>query len=425
MKFFSSARVILPGLIGNVLEWYEFSIYGYFAVDIAHQFFPKQDRLSSLLETFAVFAIGYFMRPLGAVFFGYCADRLGRKKVLPISIVIMAIATMAIGLIPGYDKIGLWAGVLLVFFRLLQGFAVGGEYSSSIVYVIEQTPPKKRGLLGSLTLFGAYFGMLLGSSVATLISYLAKGTPYHDFAWRIAFLLGIFLGAVGIYIRKKMPETPEFSLAKKEGKLEQNPLKNLIRFHRMSVLLGIGITILPAIAGFIVFSYLPTYTSQYGKMAEDQSLILNTLALIITLIGIPTMGYLSDRFGRFPFLFLSPILLITCSYFLFLPLLESSALTLFIAQAILGLMICTSEAVIPSTLASLFPVGERCSGIALSVNIANGFFGGTAALVATYLIGKTGNLYAPSWYIMFAGVISLISAIALFKLFRKKIMSTG
>lgn len=284
MKFFSSARVIVPGLIGNILEWYEFSIYGYFAADIAHQFFPKQDRLSGLLETFAVFAIGYFMRPLGALFFGYFADRFGRKKILPISIIMMAIATTAIGLIPGYNKIGAWAGLLLVFFRLLQGFAVGGEYSSAIVYVIEQTPPGKRGLFGSLTLFGAYFGMLLGSSVAALISYLAKDTSYYEFAWRIAFLFGIFLGTIGIYIRKKMPETPEFSLAKKEGRLEKNPLKNLFCFHRMKVLLGIGITLLPAVSSYLVFSYLPTYTSQYGKIAEDQSLTLNTLALIVMLL---------------------------------------------------------------------------------------------------------------------------------------------
>ncbi len=421
MGLLSKTRRILPGLIGNILEWYEFSIYGYFAVDIARQFFPEQDRFSALLETFAVFAIGYFMRPFGAVFFGYFGDRFGRKKVLSLSIIMMAVATMAIGLIPGYDTIGLWAGVFLVLFRLLQGFAVGGEYSSAIVYNIEQTVPKRRGLLGSLTLFGAYFGMLLGSSVAALVSYLAKDTPYYEMAWRLAFLLGIFLGAIGIYMRKKMPETAAFLMAKKAGRLVRNPLKTVVQLHRLKVLLGIGMTLLPAVASYIVFAYLPTYTSQYGQVEKDQALLLNTFALMIMLMGIPVMGYLSDRFGRFPFLFLSPILLLLFSYGLFVPLVGSSLWTIFLSQALLGLMICTSEAVIPATLASLFPIGERCSGIALSVNIANGFFGGTAPLFVTWLIGKTGDIYAPSGYIMGIAVISLLSAWAAFKLFRKNI----
>lgn len=321
MKYFHSARILFTGLIGNVLEWYEFAIYGYFAADIAHQFFPEQDRFSSLLETFAVFAIGYFMRPVGALVFGYFADRLGRKKILPISILMMAIATMAIGLIPSYKFIGIWAGILLIFFRLLQGFAVGGEYSSSIVYVTEQTVPKKRGLFGSLTLFGAYFGILLGSFVAALVSHLAKETAYRESAWRIAFIIGVLLGALGIYIRKKMPETPDFTDAKLRGKIVHNPLKNLFRFHRMAILLGCGITLLPAVSSYLVFTYLPTYISQYGKIPEDESLTLNTLALIVMLIGIPIVGYLSDRFGRFPFLFLSPVLLILCSHLLFSPLL--------------------------------------------------------------------------------------------------------
>ena len=408
-------------MIGNVLEWYEFAIYGYFAVDIAHQFFPETDRFSSLMQTFAVFAIGFFMRPLGAIVFGYFADRLGRKKILPISIILMACATMAIGLIPTHAQIGVWSGFLLVLFRIMQGFAVGGEYSSSIAYIIEQTPRAKRGFIGSLTLFGAYFGILLGSAVSALISFLAKDTAYYEYAWRGAFLLGIFLGLLGLYIRKNMPETPDFIEAKMEGRLLKNPLKDLFASHFKTVLLGVGMTLLPAVCSWLIMAYFPTYTTQYGKIAEYQTLAIETATLIVILVAIPIFGRLSDRVGRFLFLFASPILLFVFSYFLFQPLLGSSLFAIFLAQGLLAVMYIMSEAVVPATLASMFPVNQRCTGIALSVNISNGFFGGTAPLVATFLIQKTGHVSSPSWYIMAVALISLCAAIIAFKSYHGRI----
>jgi MHS family proline/betaine transporter-like MFS transporter len=421
MHLLRFVRVILPALIGNVLEWYEFAIYGYFAVDIAHQFFPEQDRSSGLIQIFAVFAIGFIMRPVGAIVFGYFADRLGRKKILPISIIMMAVATMAVGLIPTHGQIGIWAGLLLVLFRIIQGVAVGGEYSSSIAYVIEQTPKPKRGFFGSLTLFGAYFGILLGSAVCASISYLAKDTPYFEYAWRGAFLLGILLGLLGLYIRKNMPESPEFIEAKRKNKLLKNPLKDLIRNHPRTIFLGVGMTLLPAVSSWTIMGYFPTFTSQYGKVAEYQVLTLATCTLLVTLAAIPIFGYLSDRFGRFPFLLASPIFLFLFSYFLFKPLLSSSLMVIFLAQAALAVMYIMSEAVIPATLASIFPVNQRCTGIAISVNISNGFFGGTAPLVATFLIKETGRIFAPSWYIMFIALISLGAAIATHKYFHRTV----
>lgn len=412
-------RIVAPALIGNILEWYEFAVYGYFAVDIAHQFFPETDRFSSLIKTFAVFSIGFFMRPLGAVVFGYFADRLGRKKILPISIIAMAIATMAIGLIPTYEQIGIWAGLLLVVFRIVQGFALGGEYSSSIAYVIEQSPQNKRGLLGSLTLFGTNFGLLLGSSIAALLTYLAKDTAYYAYAWRGAFVLGIFLGLLGLYIRKNMPETPEFIEAKKKGLLLKNPLKNLFLSHKKPLFLGIGMVLLPAVTSWLILSYFPTFTTQFGKITKYQSLTLETGTLLVILLAIPIFGYLSDRLGRFLFLFTSPILLFGFSSFLFRPLLSSSLGAVFFAQSVLAVMCVMAEAVLPATLASIFPVNQRCTGIALCVNIANGYFGGSTPLIATLLIKKTGQIYSPSWYIMLTALISLCATILCFKMYRK------
>ena len=413
-------RVILPALIGNVLEWYEFSIYGYFAVDIAHQFFPKQDRISALIETFAVFAIGFLMRPVGAVIFGYFADKVGRKKILPISILMMAVATMSIGLIPTYNQIGVLAGVLLLIFRMIQGAAVGGEYSSSIAYIIEQAPKPRKGLMGSLTLFGAYFGILLGSGVCALISYEMKNSPYYEYAWRGAFLLGIFLGILGLYIRKNMPETPEFIEAKKKGQLLENPLGDLLKSHLKPLLLGIGMTMLPAVCSWMIMAYFPTYIAEYGKIAQYQSLVLETCTLVVILVSIPIFGFFSDRIGRFFFLFASPILLFFASYFLFHQVLSSSLWAVFIAQASLASMYILSEAILPATLASIFPVNQRCTGIALSVNVANGFFGGTAPLIATLLIKGTGNVNSPSWYVMVIAMVSLFAASIALKKYGKQ-----
>lgn len=408
---FNRIRIIFSGVIGNILEWYEFALYAYFATNIAQQFFPNTDKFLSLLNTFGVFAIGYLMRPLGAVFFGYFGDRFGRKKTLSISIILMAIATTSIGLIPSYQSIGMWAGVLLVLCRSLQGIAVGGEYSSSVVYIIEQAPAKQRGFFGSLSLFGGYFGMLLGSSVSTLVNHLAYGTPYYNYAWRFSFMIGLLLGVLGFYIRTRMPETPAFVEEERKHKLLANPVWDILRFHPTLVLRGVGITLLPAVASYTLFTYLPTHIAQYGSLSLEKALMLNTMALIVILIGIPSIGFLSDRFGRRNFLLGAPILVFMFSFLFFKMFSQISMLYVFIAQALLGLMYCCSEAVIPAFLASMFAVNQRCTGVALSLNIANGFFGGTAPLVATLLIQKTHNYSAPSIYIMAIAVIAMIATL--------------
>lgn len=407
MRLLRFVRVILPALVGNILEWYEFAIYSYFATDISHQFFPQQDALSALIETFAVFAMGLLMRPIGALIFGYFADTLGRKKVLPISIILMALSTGAIGCVPSYAQIGIWSGILLVLCRMLQGLSVAGEYSSSMAYVFEQAPHRKKGFLGSLTLFGAYLGIILGSGVSTLLSYFAKDTLYYDYAWRGAFIVGLFLGILGLYLRRNLPETPEFIEAKSTGRLLKNPVKDLIFSHPKKLLLGIGLTLSPAIASWLAIAYFTTYTTRYGKMAEYQALALETYTMLLVLIAIPIIGYLSDRIGRFFFWFFSPFLLLIFSYALFHPLLSSSIGVVFLAQGTFALMYVMSEALIPSTLASIFPVNQRCTGIALCLNFTNGLFGGTVPLVATLLIEKTGYLYAPAGYLMLSTLVTL------------------
>jgi MHS family proline/betaine transporter-like MFS transporter len=413
-------KFLFPGLIGNFLEWYEFSIYAYFAKDLAEEFFPNNDPFIALLNTFAIFAIGFVMRPVGAAVFGYFADRLGRKKILPISIIMMALATAFIGCIPSYASIGSLAAILLILCRLVQGVALGGEYSSALVYVLEQTPHKQRGFYGSIVLFGAYMGMLFGSGMSALIATIAYGTMYYNFAWRSAFIFGLFLGVLGLYLRLRMPETEEFIRAKQEGMLERNPFIHLLRYHLKSVLCGVGITLLPAVTGWLVFAYVPTYVAQYGQFTEPLALDANTCAMVSMMVCIPLVGFLSDRLGRRFFLASSSILLLCFAYPLFGGILGSSWGVLLFAQTLLGIMLTLSESVLPATLMTLFPVSERCTGIALSINIANGLFGGMVPLLATELLHATNVLLIPSFIVIAVAMISGLTLWLNWKKFAKQ-----
>lgn len=401
-------KVLLSSLIGNILEWYEFSIFAFFAIDIVHDLFPQQDGVSASLQAFAVFACGYFIRPIGALAFGYAADRFGRKKILPISIILMAIATTAIGCIPSYAEIGITASVLLIIGRMLQCFVVAGEYTSSIVYLVEHMPKNRRGLFGSLSSFGSYLGTFLGSSAATLVKYL-------NISWRWAFIAGIFLGILGIYMRKHLPETPDFLAIEKEHKISKNPIRELFRHAKKQTFQGLGLAILPGVVFYLLFVYLPAFVGEYGHFSRPEVQNVNTLVLLIVLMIVPLLGFLSDYIGRWFFLTIGPLFFVIATPFLFHFMLQDSRNALMASQILIGVMTSMSDAVIPGTLVSLFPPHQRCTGVAISINISNTFFGGSAPLVATLLVYKTGSTLAPSGYIILLAILALISVVTIYK----------
>lgn len=405
---FNKKRLFGSGVIGNILEWYEFSLYGYFAPIIAKQFFPSDNQFSSLLATFGVFAIGYLMRPIGAAVAGYFGDKYGRKIVLSYTVIIMAIITTVIGLLPTHQTIGVFASILLTICRLIQGIAVGGEYSGSVVYLIEHAQANRRGLLGSLALFSSYFGIMLGSAVGAIVGFIVSEATLETWGWRIPFLLGSLLGILGLYLRKHMPETIQFEYLQKENKVLQNPIFYSIKEKPWLILTAIGVTFMPAVASYLLFVYLPTYLTTYSKVTLDNALLLNTFSMIIMLITIPIVGSLSDRIGRKPFLIIGCMLFILFSYPLFFLLSSGNLWLIFIAQALFGIMVAIAEAIIPATLAELFPTNSRYTGIALSLNIANGIFGGLTPLFATLLIQLTQFQKAPSIYLSLCAIISLI-----------------
>ncbi len=333
---------------------------------------------------------------------------------------VMAVSTALMAFIPTYQVIGIWSGILLIFFRIIQGFSVGGEYASSIVYILEQAPKDRQGFWAGFFCATGYLGFFFGFIISFLVVRLFKNTPYEAYAWRFPFILAIFLAVLGLYLRRNLPETPSFMQAEKEDALVKNPFFYLFRHNVPSLFKGIGLCLLPSALSCLLFSYLPTYIRSYGELSLEQVLFVNVFSTIVAIVALPIFGFLSDYFGRFIFLLLGCGFLFFSASFLFQELLGSTIEPVILAVSAFAILLSSVEAMVPATLVSLFPIKTRCSGIAFSLNLTNALFGGTAPLFATLLIHSTGSLVAPSWYIIGAAVIGGLTLIPTYKNLRSQ-----
>jgi len=293
----SRARAaIAAGTVGNVIEWYDFALYGYLASVLATLFFPTENRAVSLIATYGVFAAGFVMRPLGAAVFGWLGDTIGRSRTM-LSVVLMALPTVAIGLLPTYESAGIVAPILLVVVRVVQGFSVGGEFSSSVTYMVETAPGGRRGLFGSFANVGSMIGMLAGSGAAAVMTSLLDSATLMDWGWRVPFLAGGVTGIVATLMRRRLPESPHFA-AHESGRGEVSPLREALTTNRREV---IQATLFASAYGsvfYLAFVYLPTWASEYAGVTLAEALRFNTLATAAMLPVIPLAGWLSDRYLR-------------------------------------------------------------------------------------------------------------------------------
>ncbi len=316
----SSKRVLFfAGIVGNIIEWYDFVIYGYFASVFAKLFFPVSDPAVSLILSFSAFAVGFFARPLGAIFIGYIGDKKGRKPALLISIVLMAIPSFLMIFLPTYSTIGILAPIILTFLRILQGISAGGEYTTSVAFLLEHSPKERRALWSSVNLFGAIFGILLGSLTATLLYHFLSTEALESFGWRMAYLPTIFLVYIGYVIRKHTYETPDF-IKEMFSPLKGFPLFYALKNYPRSFFMTIILSMVQGVAFYIIFVYLSTYYSRYFGVPQDKALFANTLAMTLLNLLILPCAYLSDLFGRKPFflfsLFFYAVLSFPLNYFL-------------------------------------------------------------------------------------------------------------
>ncbi len=397
----SKSMTIIAGVIGNVLEWYDFAIYGFFAPILGKLFFPSDDPTTSLIASFGAFAAGFLMRPIGGAFFGYIGDRIGRKRALNLSVLMMAIPTFLIGIMPTYAQIGVGAAVLLVLLRMLQGLSVGGEYTSSIVYLAETAPKGKRALFTSASMIGATGGTLLGSFLGFLISDLLTEAQLYAWGWRIPFLLGILVAGVGFLIRRHMPET-----INKEKKIE-NPLKNL-KTRWKEVLLVAGMNLLSAIGFYALFVFVVTWLVDYVHEPRTVALRINSISLLTFIVAVPAFAYLSDRIGRKKVMITGAVATILFTYPLISLMHYPNEMMIMLGEMGMAILISVYLAPIPATLTEMFPSNVRVSAVSIGYNLAFAIFGGTTPMVAVWLIEKQHDDLAFAWYIMAAGIISLL-----------------
>jgi len=389
--------------MGNLLEWYDFAIYGYLATLIAKKFFAPGDELAALLSTFATFGVGFVVRPLGGIVVGRIGDLKGRKAALMLTIFLMAIGTVMIGLIPEYAAIGAWAPMLLVLARLLQGFAAGGEWGGSTAFIVEWAPQDKRGLYGSFQQSSLAAGLLLGSGIAALFSTLLTPEQLESWGWRVPFLLGGLLAPVGIYMRRHIDETPAFRSAQKEsaGGDTVSPLALARK--------AFGFTILWTTAYYTMLAYMPTFTQKYAGLTRAQSLWSNTLGLFVLVVAIPFAGRLSDRFGRKPLLLACCIAFALLTYPLFQAMISAASLAaVVVVQVLFALMIASFSGPGPAAIAEIFPTRLRSTWMSAGYSLAVAIFGGFAPFIATWLIGKTGSPLAPTAYVIAAALVSTL-----------------
>lgn len=410
----SLRKAATASFIGNFVEWFDYAAYGYLATVIATVFFPESDRTTALLATFALFAVSFVVRPVGGIFWGHVGDRHGRRSALSVSILIMSGASFAIALIPGYATIGLAAPVLLLVARLAQGFSASGEYAGASAFLAEYAPDRRRGLYTSIVPASTAAGLLVGSLAATLLHASLEDAALESWGWRLPFLLAGPMGLVGRYIRLHLEDTPKFRAFQARGPVarESTPIATLFREHRRQVVIAFGVTALNAVAFYLLLSYMPTYLVTELDVEETTAFLASTISLAAYIGSIFGMGHLSDHLGRRTMLITASVLFMVASVPLFHLLDGAAVLTLIVIEVVFGVLLTMNDGTLPCFLSEIFPTRVRYSGFAFSFNSANALFGGTAPLVATWLVGLTGSSLAPAWYLVGIAGIALVAMLA-------------
>ncbi|WP_371377342.1 MFS transporter [Sporomusa aerivorans] len=405
----SMARAVLAGSIGNALEWFDYGLYGYFAAIISSLFFPSKDPLTSLMLTFIVFGVGFVMRPLGGLIFGHYADKAGRRKALAVTVILMGASTFAIGCLPTYAQIGVWAPILLAVFRLIQGISTGGEWGSCMSFLAEYGNEHNRGFIVSWSQFSIAVGLLLGSALGTILTSVLSTEALHAWGWRIPFWSGLLIALFGMYVRSNVEETPKYKEMEQAQAVANMPVIELLKKYRRETIVNVGVVIGWTISYWVTMAYMPTYISKVLKYPLWIGMSFNTVLLIIFMIAIPFAGMLADRIGRKPVMMTAAAGFIVLSYPLFylMSTVQTAGVLFFVMMvlALLQALICGGATVF---IPEIFPTHVRCSAIGVGYNFAVAVFGGTAPFVATWLISATGDNLAPTYYLIAGAALTFL-----------------
>ncbi|TVT11630.1 MFS transporter [Amycolatopsis bartoniae] len=415
-------RAVGAAAVGNITEWYDFGVYGYLATTITKVFFSGLPPAMGTIATFGLFAVSFLIRPFGSLFFGPLGDRIGRKKVLSLTVILMAAGTFVIGVVPSYAQIGIAAPLLVLLARLLQGVSTGGEYGNAMTFIAEYAPDRRRGFLGSWLEFGTLTGYAFGATIATVLTAVLTPDQLLSWGWRLPFLLALPLGAVGLYLRLKLEETPAFADLMEQSKAANKPpekseLRRVFVDHWRAMLLCAGLVLAWNVTNYMLTSYVPTYLTEtlpgHGHTGTGQtaSEVLQIVTLVVLMVVITFLGRLSDRIGRRKVVLAGCVALVVLSLPSVLLLRAGGDVRTLLGLLIMGLTLICFSAVLPSTLPAMFPTRIRAGGLSISFNIAVSLFGGTTSTVMSALVAGTGDLNWPAYYLMAAGVIGAISIV--------------
>jgi MHS family proline/betaine transporter-like MFS transporter len=390
--------------VGNALDWFEIVVYGYFAGVISTLFFPAETPGISLLLTFLTFGVTFIIRPLGAVVLGGYADRRGRKSAIQLSIVMMAGASAAIAFVPDYHSIGILAPCILVAARMVQGFAVGGEFGSATAFLAE-TDSTRRGYFASWQFASQGFAAVLATGFGFVIATTLSDEQLNSWGWRLPFLFGLLIAPVGYYIRGRLVETVDFTVAQ----TVVSPVASVFTKHKQRLFTATGLIVLGSVATYTIV-FMPTFAAHNLRLTASNSFAAALLTASIQVVVVPFVGLLSDRWGRLPISTVSAMAILIFALPMFVWLTHAPTLEkLLFVQITLGVLTALYVGALPALMAELFPIRMRATGLSISYSVAVAMFGGFAPFVSVWLIEETGTAIAPSYYLIAAAIVSLLS----------------
>lgn len=402
-------RILVASLVGSSIEWFDYFLYGTVAALVFNQlFFVNEDPTIGLLLSYASFALAFFIRPFGGVIFSHIGDRIGRKKTLVLTLSLMGVATFGMGLLPTYQAVGIWAPILLITLRLVQGLGIGGEWGGALLLAVEYAPAEKRGLFGAIPQMGVTIGMLLGTVALSIMTQLPE-SAFMTWGWRLPFIFSALLVFFGLWIRKGIDETPSFKKVKESGEVPKLPIVETLKNYWREVLIAVGAKVVETAPFYIFSTFVVSYATSNLGFSRTATLTAVMTATIITTILIPFMGKLSDTIGRKKLFIVGTIGMALFAFPYFWLLQQKSVLLLIVATVIgLGVIWAPITAVLGTMFSEIFDAKIRYTGITLGYQIGAALAGGTAPLVATALLNRFNNSYVPvAIYIIFASLLSL------------------
>lgn len=410
-------RASLAGGVGSFVEWYDYGIYGLLVSTLVLVFSASSMNTTDagLMLTYVGFTVSFLVRPFGGVICGYLGDKMGRQKLLAILLLMISLATAAIGLLPSYESIGWAAPALLILLRIVQGFSAGGEVSGAGSFVAEYAEDHRRAVVMSPLVMGSFIALLFGSLLISSLLNIYGADAMRAWVWRVPFLLAIPMALIGVYIRTRIQDTPHFQMVKQNKAVVRNPIREVLTSKRHLKAIGLAIT-LPAVNGpgyYVLFVYMPTYLNKIMHFSQVQSLMVTACGLLTIIGAIPMMAWLSDRLGRKPLLIASAIAMAVLAYPCFWLLTLGMMPLACMAAILLAFAFAGHAAVIQATLAEMFPTNVRYSAYSIGFNLSTVIFGGSAPLLMTWLIGLTGIASIPSYMVMLTAMLTLISTLFL------------